>query len=55
MKLKRFFYMLLLSMGVIIAHAQEKLSSPDGNLSMVFSLNDQGEPIYELFYKGLLT
>ena len=52
MKLKRFFYMLLLSMGVIIAHAQEKLSSPDGNLSMVFSLNDQGEPIYELFYKG---
>ena len=52
MKLKRFFYMLLLSMGVIIAHAQEKLSSPDGNLTMVFSLNDQGEPTYELFYKG---
>ena len=44
--------MLILSMGVTIAHAQEKLSSPDGNLSMVFSLNDQGEPIYELFYKG---
>ena len=52
MKLKRLIYMLILSMGVTIAHAQEKLSSPDGNLSMVFSLNDQGEPIYELFYKG---
>ena len=52
MKLKRFFYMLLLSMGIIIAHAQERLSSPDGNLTMVFSLNDQGEPTYELFYKG---
>ena len=52
MKLKRLIYMLTLSMGVIIAHAQEKLSSPDGNLTMVFSLNDQGEPTYELFYKG---
>ena len=52
MKLKKLIYMLILSMGVTIAHAQEKLSSPDGNLSMVFSLNDQGEPIYELFYKG---
>ena len=52
MKLQRLIYMLILSMGVTIAHAQEKLSSPDGNLSMVFSLNDQGEPIYELFYKG---
>ena len=52
MKLKRNLYMLVLSMGIITSHAQEKLSSPDGNLTMSFSLDMQGSPVYELSYKG---
>ena len=52
MKLKRNLYMLILSMGILTSHAQEKLSSPDGNLTMSFSLDMQGSPVYELSYKG---
>ena len=52
MKLKRNLYMLVLSMGILTSHAQEKLSSPDGNLTMSFSLDMQGSPVYELSYKG---
>ena len=44
--------MLVLSMGILTSHAQEKLSSPDGNLTMSFSLDMQGSPVYELSYKG---
>ena len=52
MKLKRNLYMLVLSMGILTSHAQEKLSSPDSNLTMSFSLDMQGSPVYELSYKG---
>ena len=52
MRLKRNLYMLVLSMGILTSHAQEKLSSPDGNLTMSFSLDMQGSPVYELSYKG---
>jgi alpha-glucosidase len=31
--------------------AQQKLLSPDGNLEMTFTLNEQGAPVYELSYK----
>ena len=31
-----------------IANAQQKLSSPDGNLEMTFTLDGQGTPTYEL-------
>lgn len=31
-----------------IANAQQKLTSPDGNLVMTFQLNKEGAPIYEL-------
>ena len=34
-----------------IANAQQKLTSPDGNLVMTFQLNKEGAPIYELSYK----
>ena len=34
-----------------IANAQQKLSSPDGNLEMTFTLDGQGTPTYELTYK----
>ena len=32
--------------------AQHKLSSPDGNFEMQFSLNANGTPVYELAYKN---
>lgn len=34
-----------------IANAQQKLTSPDGNLVMTFQLNKEGAPMYELSYK----
>ena len=34
-----------------IANAQQKLTSPDGNLVMTFQLNKEGAPTYELSYK----
>lgn len=34
-----------------IANAQQKLTSPDGNLVMTFQLNKEGAPVYELSYK----
>ena len=36
--------------SVLLASAQQ-LKSPDGNLVMNFSLNGQGAPTYDLFYK----
>ena len=35
----------------LIVNAQ-KLTSPDGNLEMNFSLDGKGAPMYELSYKG---
>lgn len=30
----------------------ESITSPNGQLQLNFSVNSQGEPVYELFYKG---
>ncbi|MCI2081709.1 MAG: glycoside hydrolase family 97 protein [Bacteroidales bacterium] len=38
--------------GNAIKLANEKLSSPDGNLEMEFSLSNDGRPMYALSYKG---
>ncbi len=35
-----------------LAASAQKLTSPDGNLVMNFSLNGQGAPVYELYYKN---
>ena len=43
---------LLLSLLVSGMALAENLQSPNGNLELKFSVNNQGEPIYELFYKG---
>lgn len=43
------FLLFLLTCGAIMA---ESITSPDGNLRLDFSVNVQGEPLYELFYKG---
>ena len=35
-----------------ITNAQQKLTSPDGNLVMTFQVNKEGAPTYDLIYKG---
>ena len=43
---------LLLSLLVSGMALAENLQSPNGNLELKFSVNNQGEPIYELYYKA---
>ena len=43
------FLLVLLVSGVAMA---ESITSPNGQLQLNFSVNAQGEPVYELFYKG---
>ena len=50
MKRKLVLLMAVLS-SCAFSYAQQLLS-PDGNLEMNFSLNEQGAPVYELTYKG---
>ena len=50
MNLKRKLTLATLCCSALLASAQ-RLTSPDGNLVMDFSLNPQGAPTYELFYK----
>jgi len=47
---KALLIFLCLFFGLTI-HAQT-LQSPNGNLSLSFKLNEAGEPIYRLSYKG---
>lgn len=43
-------FLLVLSMSS--AAMTESITSPNGQLQLNFSVNSQGEPVYELFYKG---
>ena len=46
---------LLMLFGVVLSFAMlsaQELKSPDGNLTMKFSLSAKGEPTYNLVYKG---
>ena len=52
MKIKEKLMIAALAFIPLVTHAQEKLISPDGNLSMIFSLNKEGTPTYELSYKN---
>ena len=52
MKIKEKLMIAVLACIPLASNAQEKLMSPDGNLSMTFSLNGEGTPIYELSYKN---
>lgn len=47
--LKKLFLNLLLCFPIAMS-AQNELTSPDGNLKVIFSLDKEGVPIYELFY-----
>ena len=42
-------FLLVLSMSS--AAMAESITSPNGQLQLNFSVNSQGEPVYELFYK----
>ena len=35
-----------------MANAQQKLTSPDGNFEMNFTLDSKGAPVYDLSYKS---
>jgi glucan 1,4-alpha-glucosidase len=43
---------LLLSFFFDTSAKAESITSPDGQLKLNFSVNMQGEPVYELSYKG---
>ena len=43
---------LLLAFLVGTSAKAESITSPDGHLKLNFSVNAQGEPVYELSYKG---
>lgn len=47
-KLTCFLLVLFMSSAVMA----ESITSPNGQLQLNFSVNSQGEPVYELFYKG---
>lgn len=42
----------LLVLFMSSAAMAERITSPNGQLQLNFSVNSQGEPVYELFYKG---
>lgn len=48
--IKLICFLLVLSMSS--AAMAESITSPNGQLQLNFSVNSQGEPVYELFYKG---
>ena len=39
----------------LIANAQQKLTSPDGNFEMTFTLDKKGAPVYDLSFKNQLV
>lgn len=47
-KLTCFLFVLFMSRAAMA----ESITSPNGQLQLNFSVNSQGEPVYELFYKG---
>ena len=47
-KLTCFLFVLFMSSAAMA----ESITSPNGQLQLNFSVNSQGEPVYELFYKG---
>lgn len=52
MNIRRKWMVVALAGITLAGNAQEKLTSPDGNLVMSFSLNERGTPMYELAYKN---
>lgn len=55
MKLINFFCLLLLILGGNNSIKAESITSPNGKLQLNFSVNENGEPVYELFYKSKMV
>ena len=52
MNIKRNFTLIALALCTLIANAQQKLTSPDGQFEMNFTLDAKGAPVYDLSYKN---
>ena len=52
MNIKRNFTLIALALCTLIANAQQKLTSPDGQFEMSFTLDAKGAPVYDLSYKN---
>lgn len=55
MNIRRNLTLVALLLCTFIANAQQKLTSPDGNFEMTFTLNEKGAPVYDLSYKNQLV
>ena len=51
MKIAKLTLLLLLGLPPLAADAQQKLLSPDGQLTLTFDVDGAGTPVYELSYK----
>ena len=52
MNIKSKLMIAILAIISLTTNAQQRLTSPDGNLEMTFSLNEKGIPMYDLTYKN---
>ena len=55
MNIRRNLTLVALLLCTFIANAQQKLTSPDGNFEMTFTLDEKGAPVYDLSYKNQLV
>ena len=55
MNIKKHLLFAVLCLCTLVVSAQQKLSSPDGNFVMTFTLDDKGAPTYDLVYKNQLV
>ena len=55
MNIKKHLLFSVLCLCTLAINAQQKLSSPDGNFEMTFTLDTKGAPTYELSYKNQLV
>ena len=55
MNIKKNLTIIALLLCAIVANAQQKLTSPDGNFEMTFTLDEKGAPVYDLSYKNQLV
>ena len=52
MNIKSKLMIAILAITSLAANAQQRATSPDGNLEMTFSVGEKGTPMYELTYKN---
>ena len=55
MNIKKNLTIVALLFCAFVANAQQKLTSPDGNFEMTFTLDKKGAPVYDLSYKNQLV